>query len=138
MMTSSQVFPALQMLMVLTIIIVVTFRTSAKLGLAYGLAINFDFLLTTCFLTLVRCHLPRTRIAVTHPIHPSGVVYARHSIGEHFVELCGPSPVSEARACCRAGDADCVAQSRAHSDRLLPHLLRHRRHFPVQHNPEGP
>ena len=46
---------AVQILMGLTIIVVIAFRTSARLGLAYGLAVNMDLVLTTCFLTLVRC-----------------------------------------------------------------------------------
>ena len=46
-------------LMALTIIVVIAFRTSARLGLAYGLAVNMDLLLTTCFLTLVRRRILR-------------------------------------------------------------------------------
>ena len=41
-------------LMALTIIVVIAFRTSARIGLAYGLAVNMDLVLTTAFLTLVR------------------------------------------------------------------------------------
>lgn len=44
--------------MALTLIVVATFRTSAHIGLAYGLAVNCDFILTTAFLTLV-CAPPR-------------------------------------------------------------------------------
>lgn len=39
--------------MILTVVVVIAFRTSARLGLAYGLAVNCDLLLTTCFLTMV-------------------------------------------------------------------------------------
>lgn len=38
----------------LTIIVVVAFKTSTRLGLAYGLAVNCDLLLTSCFLIFVR------------------------------------------------------------------------------------
>ena len=41
-------------LMALTIVVVIAFRTSARIGLAYGLAVNMDLVLTTAFLTLVR------------------------------------------------------------------------------------
>ena len=44
----------LQTVMVLTIVVVVAFRTSARLGLAFGLAVNCDFLVTSFFLVLVR------------------------------------------------------------------------------------
>ena len=39
--------------MTLTIVVVVAFKTSTRLGLAYGLAVNCDLLLTSCFLILV-------------------------------------------------------------------------------------
>ena len=42
-----------QVVMTLTIVVVVAFKTSTRLGLAYGLAVNCDLLLTSCFLILV-------------------------------------------------------------------------------------
>ena len=58
-------------LMALTIIVVIAFKNSTRLGLAYGLAVNMDLLLTTCFLSLVRTlsrahqvHWPSAKVAV--------------------------------------------------------------------------
>lgn len=48
--------------MILTVIVVIAFRTSARLGLAYGLAVNCDLLLTTCFLTMVMLTVWRKNI----------------------------------------------------------------------------
>ncbi len=47
-----------QVLLALTLAVVVSFQTSARLGLAYGLAVNCGLLLTTFFLTLVRFPIP--------------------------------------------------------------------------------
>lgn len=45
---------ASQVILLLTVAVVIAFRTSARLGLAYGLAVNLDLLLTTFFATMVR------------------------------------------------------------------------------------
>ena len=50
--------------MTLTLIVVATFRTSAHIGLAFGLAVNCDFILTSIFLTMVMLTVWRTNVFV--------------------------------------------------------------------------